>query len=111
LTACTLWFIATTKLDWAKDCRRDPDLCQQLELEALPELSTANIREMLRAVFPLPQLSAEQAQTQIVKHLVNRSRSSASRLRHRRKTDTKTKSDIVKLDRLGTHLTKLTALV
>jgi SRSO17 transposase len=86
-TACALWFIATTKLDWAKDCQRDPDLRQQLELEALPALSTANVREMLRAVFPLPQLSAEQAQKQIVKHLVNRSRSTASRLRHRRKAD------------------------
>lgn len=85
LTACALWFIATTKLDWAKDCQRDPDLLQQLELEALPALSTANIREMLRAVFPLPQLSPEQAQAQIVRHLVNRSRSTASRLRHRRK--------------------------
>jgi len=88
LTACALWFIATTKLDWAKDCQRDPALLQQLELEALPALSTANIREMLRAVFPLPQLSAEQAQKQIVKHLVNRSRSTASRLRHRRKANT-----------------------
>ena len=90
LTACALWFIATTKLDWGKDCKRDPELLQQLELEALPALSTANIREMLRTVFPLPQLSAEQAQSQIIKHLVNRSRSTASRLRHRHKTKTKT---------------------
>lgn len=88
LTACALWFIATTKLNWAKDCQRDPDLIQQLELEALPALSTANIRELLRAVFPLPHLSLEQAQTQVVKHLVNRSRSTASRLRHRRKAQT-----------------------
>ena len=85
LTACALWFIATTKLDWAKDCQRDPDLLQQLELEALPALSTANVREMLRAVMPLPQLSPEEAQAQVVKHLVNRSRSTASRLRKRRK--------------------------
>jgi len=90
LTACALWFIATTKLDWAKDCLRDPELAQQLEIEALPALSTANIREMLRAVFPLPQLSPEEAQTQVVKHLVNRSRSTASRLRHRHKAKTKT---------------------
>jgi SRSO17 transposase len=82
LTACALWFIATTKLDWAKDCQRDPELVQQLELEALPALSTANVREMLRAVMPLPQLSPEEAQAQVVKHLVNRSRSTASRLRH-----------------------------
>jgi SRSO17 transposase len=90
LTACALWFIAITKLDWAKDCQRDPELVQQLELEVLPALSTANIREMLRAVFPLPQLSPEQAQAQIIKHLVNRSRSTASRLRRRRKAQAKT---------------------
>ena len=90
LTACALWFITTTKLDWAKDCQRDPELVQQLELEALPALSTANVREMLRAVMPLPQLSPEEAQAQIVKHLVNRSRSTASRLRHRHKTKTQT---------------------
>ena len=85
LTACALWFIAITKLDWAKDCQRDPELAQQLELEALPALSTANVRELLRAVMPLPQLSPEEAQAQVVKHLVNRSRSTASRLRKQRK--------------------------
>jgi SRSO17 transposase len=87
LTACALWFIATTKLDWAKECQRDPELIRQLELEALPALSTANVREMLRAVLPLPQLSPEEAQAQVVKHLVNRSRSTASRLRKRRKAE------------------------
>lgn len=90
LTACALWFIATTKLDWAQDCQRDPELRQQLELEVLPALSTANVREMLRAVMPLPQLSLEDAQAQIVKHLVNRSRSTASRLRKRRKAEVQT---------------------
>jgi len=85
LTACALWFIATTKLSWATECQRDPELLQQLELEVLPALSTANVREMLRSVMPLPQLSPEEAQAQVVKHLVNRSRSTASRLRHHRK--------------------------
>lgn len=85
LTACALWFIATTKLSWAEECQRDPGLVQQLEVEVLPALSTANVREMLRSVMPLPQLSPEEAQAQVVKHLVNRSRSTASRLRHRRK--------------------------
>jgi SRSO17 transposase len=90
LTACALWFTATTKLDWAKDCQRDPELAQQLELEALPALSTANVREMLRTVMPLPQLSAEEAQAQVIKHLVNRSRSTASRLRKRHKAEVQT---------------------
>jgi len=90
LTACALWFIATVKLKWAKDCQRDPELAQQLELEALPALSTANVREMLRAVMPLPQLSPQEARAQVVKHLVNRSRSTASRLRKRRKAEAQT---------------------
>jgi SRSO17 transposase len=90
LTACALWFIATTKLKWARDCPRDPELLQQLEVELLPALSTANVREMLRTVFPLPHLSPEEAQAQVVKHLVNRSRSTASRLRYRHKAQVPT---------------------
>jgi hypothetical protein len=81
LTACALWFIAQTKLSWAADVARDPQLAQQLEVDVLPALSTANVREMLKAVLPLPQLSPEEAQAQAIKHLVNRSRSTASRLR------------------------------
>jgi SRSO17 transposase len=82
LTACALWFIAQTKLAWAEECARDPHLRQQLEVQLLPALSTANMRHMLKSVLPLPQLSPEQAREQIIKHLVNRSRSTASRLRH-----------------------------
>jgi SRSO17 transposase len=86
LTACALWFIAQTKLSWATKNHRDPDLIQQFELQVLPALSTANVREMLRAVLPLHQLSPDEARSQVVKHLVNRSRSTSSRLRHRRKS-------------------------
>lgn len=85
LTACALWFIATTKLSWAEECQCDPELAHQLEVEVLPALSTANVRQLLRAVLPLPQLSPEEAQAQVIKHLVNRSRSTASRLRRHRK--------------------------
>lgn len=83
LTACALWFIAQTKLSWSQEAARDPQLAHQLEVEVLPALSTANIREMLKAVLPLPQLSPEEARAQVIKHLVNRSRSTASRLRRR----------------------------
>jgi SRSO17 transposase len=89
LTACALWFIAQTKLSWAEDAARDPELAHQLEVEVLPALSTANVREMLKAVLPLPQLSPEEAREQVVKHLVNRSRSTASRLRRRRRKNVK----------------------
>lgn len=85
LTACALWFIAKEKLKWAEQCRRDPALQRELEIEVLPALSTANVRELLRAVLPLPELSLDQARSHIAQHLVNRSRSKASRLRHRTK--------------------------
>jgi SRSO17 transposase len=85
LTACALWFIAQTKLSWAEEVARDPELARHLEVEVLPALSTANVREMLKAVFPLPQLTPEEARDQVIKHLVNRSRSTASRLRRRRR--------------------------
>jgi hypothetical protein len=85
LTACALWFIAKEKLQWAEQCRRDPALQRELEIEVLPALSTANVRELLRAVLPLPDLSLDQARSHVAQHLVNRSRSKASRLRHRAK--------------------------
>lgn len=81
LTILATWFIAETKLDWSQSYARDPVLAQQLEVEVLPVLSVANVRELLRATFPLDQLSPEQATRLVVKHLVNRSRSTSSRLR------------------------------
>ena len=89
LTACALRFIAQTKLVWAAEVARDPQLAQQLEVEVLPALSTANVRELLKAVLPLPQLSPEEAREQVIKHLVNRSRSTASRLRRRHRKNVK----------------------
>lgn len=89
LTACALWFIAQTKLSWTEEVARDPQLAAQLEVEVLPALSTANVREMLKAVLPLPQLSPEEARNQVIKHLVNRSRSTASRLRRRHRKNVK----------------------
>ena len=84
LTALALWFVAETKLCWAKEHLRDPELVEQLEVEVLPALSVANVRELLRAVLPLKQLSPEEAAHLVVKHLVNRSRSTSCRLKKQR---------------------------
>lgn len=86
LDALALWFVAETKLDWAQAHPRDPALRSQLELEILPALSMANVRELLRAVMPLNQLSPEEATRLVVKHLVNRSRSTRSRLNVQRRS-------------------------
>ena len=81
LDALALWFVAETKLDWARQYPRDPELVHELEVAVLPALSMSNIREMLKAVMPLKQLSPEQSIVLVIKHLVNRSRSTSSRLK------------------------------
>ena len=85
LDALALWFIAETKLDWAQAYPRDPELFKQFQVEVLPALSMANVREMLKAVLPLKQLTPEEAARVVVRHLVNRSRSTSSRLKAQRR--------------------------
>jgi SRSO17 transposase len=84
LTAASLWFIASTKLKWSQLYAHDPELARQLEVEVLPALSTANVREMLQAVLPVPHLTCQQARQVVVAHLVNRARSTSSRLKSQR---------------------------
>lgn len=79
-TILASWFVTETQLDWARDHPRDPFLLEQYEIDALPNLSLANVRTLLRAVMPLPQLSAAQAAALVVEHLDNRTRSRKSRL-------------------------------
>ena len=81
LTAAALWFVAQTKLAWAQMYTRDPTLARQLEVEVLPALSTANVRELLKAVLPLRQLTPAEAMDLVITHLINRARSTSSRLK------------------------------
>jgi len=81
LTAAALWFVAQTKLVWAQMYTRDPALAHQLEVEVLPALSTANVRELLKAVLPLPQLTPAEAMDLVITHLIHRARSTSSRLK------------------------------
>jgi SRSO17 transposase len=83
LTILASWFIAETKFEWEALYSRDPALLQQYQVDVLPALSMANVRELLRAALPLPQLSPLQAAELVVKHLDNRTRSRKSRLRTR----------------------------
>jgi SRSO17 transposase len=85
LTAAALWFVAQTKLVWAHMYTRDPALAHQLEVEVLPALSTANVRELLKAVLPLPQLTPAEAMDLVITHLIHRARSTSSRLKSQEK--------------------------
>jgi SRSO17 transposase len=81
LDALALWFVATTKWEWLAQYPRDPALQSELELAQLPALSMANVRELLRAVLPLDQLSPEDALQLVTQHLVQRALSTRSRVR------------------------------
>jgi hypothetical protein len=81
LTILAGWFMAQTKAEWATRHGRDSRLAEALGVHSLPVLSVANVRELLQAVMPLQQLSPEQARRLVVKHLVDRSRSTQSRLK------------------------------
>ena len=86
LTVLASWFVAQAKYEWARDYPRDPQLLNQLEMEVLPALSVANVRELLRAVMPLKHLTPEQATARVIEHLFNRTRSRKSRLKKQRLT-------------------------
>jgi SRSO17 transposase len=84
LTIAASWFITETRLDWAAEHEADPELLEHYEIDVLPALSIANVREMLRATLPLPTLSTEQAAELVLEHLDNRLRSRRSRLKKAR---------------------------
>lgn len=85
LTILATWFIAQTKHEWALTYARDAALAQALQVDQLPALSVANVRELLQAVLPLPQLSPEEATRLVIQHLIRRAHSTASRLRTQRR--------------------------
>jgi SRSO17 transposase len=81
-TILASWFITETKLDWAQQYTRSPKLLTHYQTDVLPTLSVANIRTLLQAALPLPQLDPYQAAQLVIKHLDNRTRSRKSRLRN-----------------------------
>jgi len=81
LTILASWFIAETRWDWRLQFPPDNTLPSELGVDVLPNLSMANVRELLRATMPLRQLSIAEAQDLVCTHLLNRTRSRQSRLR------------------------------
>jgi SRSO17 transposase len=84
LTILASWFIAEVRLDWQARFAHDPALLRQYQADLLPLLSVSNVRTLLLAALPLPQLTPEQATALVIQHLVNRTRSRQSRRRKAR---------------------------
>jgi SRSO17 transposase len=68
------WFVAETRLGWQARFATDPDLLTHYEADELPLLSVGNVRSLLRAAMPLPDLPPEKATALVIDHLVNRTR-------------------------------------
>lgn len=84
LTILAMWFLATFKIRWLENHAPDPEILAHFELEVLPLLSLANIRELLKATFASPSLSQEQATELVIKHMIRRCNSTRSRLKKER---------------------------
>lgn len=81
IDALALWFVAQTKLKMRSRVA-DPDTFpQELAMHRLPDLSFANVRELLRQAFPLKTLTRSQAVDLVTRHLANRTKSTKSRLK------------------------------
>jgi hypothetical protein len=80
-----LWFAAQTKLEWEREHRRDIKLSLELGVVQMPALSTANLRELMRAALPIAQLTPAQAVLSVIERLVRRARAISSRLQAKTK--------------------------
>jgi SRSO17 transposase len=81
IDAFALWFVAQTKLNMRSRFADAETVKQAFGVHRLPDLSFANVRELLRQVFPLETLTKAQAIELVTKHLVNRTKSTKSRLK------------------------------
>lgn len=84
------WYIVETRLEWARKYPVNEQLSQELGVlrEELPRLSVRNVRELLRATLPLPEVTRERARDLVSKHLLNRVRVRRSRLKQKGCVDT-----------------------
>ncbi|HFA48363.1 MAG TPA: transposase [Bacteroidetes bacterium] len=92
ICAVALIFLLNVKLK-QREKFDDPETVQEeLGIERLPDISLANVKELMRSVMPLPRLTRKEARKKIVQILFDRSKSTASRRRKQRKNQ-KEKND------------------
>lgn len=80
LCSIALLYMADMKMQFRQKFQHGETVQKQFpDLQTLPDLSLSNVKELLKAAFPLPQLSKEQAVDLVVEHLFGRTRSTQSR--------------------------------
>jgi hypothetical protein len=81
LCAIALVFMADVKIEQRKHHAAMLEVKKQLNIPKLPDLSLANVKELTKSVFPLPQLSKEEAVEKVIRTLWKRSKSTESKHR------------------------------
>lgn len=79
LCAMALVFMADIKIDQRKDYTKPIIVKERLNLPQLPDLSLANVKELLKSIFPLPQLSKEQAVQKVINTLFKRAKATQAK--------------------------------
>lgn len=85
ICAIALIFLAKTKLNQRPYFETPQVVRQEIGLKRLPDLSLANVKELMGSVMPMPQLTKEKTRQKIIQTLFDRSRSTASRLRKQKR--------------------------
>jgi SRSO17 transposase len=92
ICAVALMFMLRVKIRQRKEYAEPGTVKEELGIERLPDLSLANVKELMRSVMPLPRLTKKEARKKIINTLFDRSLSTASRRRKQRKNQ-KVKND------------------
>jgi SRSO17 transposase len=81
IDALAIWFVARVKLKMRTQQAHPEAVTEALGVRRLPDLSFANVRELLRTVFPLKTLTKDEAVEFVTHQLVRRAKSTRSRLK------------------------------
>ncbi len=79
LCALALVFLADTKLEQRGLYKPQVTVQNKLKIPQLPDLSLANVKELLKTAFPLPQLSKQQAVDLVINTLFIRTKNTKSK--------------------------------
>ena len=79
LCAMALVFMADIKIDQRKNYVKQDIVNEELNIPQLPDLSLANVKELMKAIFPLPQLSKQQAVQKVINTLFKRVKATRSK--------------------------------
>jgi len=93
ICAVALMFMAQVKLAQRPLYDKPEKVKRETQLNRLPDISLANVKELMRSVMPLPELTKKQARQKVIQTLFDRTLSTASRIRKqkiRQKTTEKT---------------------